>query len=50
MAFYANMHRISVLATEEGNTFESQNGVATVQPSSVKLDGQCEHNFRHIPV
>ena len=50
MAFFANMHSISALAIEEGNAFESQNGVAMVQPFSVKLDGQREHNFRHIPV
>lgn len=45
-----NMHCISALATEEGNAFESQNGVAMVQASKVKLSGHGGHDFRHILV
>lgn len=44
------MHCTSALATEEKNVFESQNGVAVVQTSKIKLGGHCICNFRHIPV
>ena len=31
----SDMHCTSAFATEEGNAFESQNGVAVVQPSKI---------------
>ena len=40
----------SALAIEEGNAFESQNGVAVVQTSNVKLGGHCIHGFGHVIV
>ena len=46
----SDMHCTSALATEEKNVFESQNGVAVVQTSKIKLGGHCICNFRHIPV
>ena len=45
-----NVRCASTLATEEGNAFESQNGVAVVLTTKVKLGGYCEHDFRLIPV
>ena len=44
------MHFVSALALVEGNAFESQNGVAVVQTSNVKIGGPCRSNFEHIPV
>ena len=44
------MHCISALAIEEENAFESQNGVAMVRASKVKLSGRGRHDFRHILV
>lgn len=44
------MHYTSALATEEGNSFESQNGVAMAQTSKVRLRGYCRHEFGHVPV
>ena len=45
----SNMHRISGLATEKGNAFESQNGVAVVQTSKVELViGRCRYDFRYV--
>ena len=40
----------SVLAIEEKNAFESQNGVAVFQTSKIKLGGHCICNFGHVPV
>ena len=40
----------SALAIEEGNTFESQNGVDVVQTSKGKLGGHCGCDFRQVPV
>ena len=46
----SDMHCTSALATEEGNGFESQNVVAVVQTSKVKLGGHCTCDFRHVLV
>lgn len=40
----------SALAIEEGNTFESQDGVAVVQTSKGKLGGRCGCDFGQVPV
>ena len=40
----------STLAIEEGNTFESQNGVAVVQTSKGKLGGHCGCDIRQVSV
>lgn len=40
------MHCISALATKEGNSFESQNGVAVVQASRVELGGRFGYEWR----
>ena len=44
----SDMHCISALVIEEGNMFESQNGVAVVQTSKVKLGGHRIPDFRHV--
>ena len=46
---HSNMPCTSTLAIEEGNTFESQNGVAVVQTSKVELViGHCRYDFRYV--
>lgn len=47
---FSDVPCISSLAFEDVNVFESQNGVAVVQTSEVKLGGHCVHDFRHIIV
>ena len=46
----SDTHCTSALATEEGDAFESQNGIAVVQISKVKLGGHYIHDFRHVLV
>ena len=43
----SDMRCTSALSIEEGNAFESQNGVAVVQTTKVKLGGHCIHDFGH---
>ena len=40
----------STLAIVEGNSFKSQNGVAVVQTSKVKLGGCCRYDLGHVLV
>ena len=40
----------STLANEEGNAFLSQNGIAVVQTSRVKLGGHHGRDFRQVSV
>ena len=47
---FSDVHFISSLAFEDVDIFESQNGVAVVQTSELKLGGHCVHDFRHIIV
>ena len=42
--------RALFLAFEDVDVFESQNGVAVVQTSEVKLGGHCVRDFRHVLV
>ena len=46
----SDMYCTSALAIEEGNAFESQNGVTVVQTSKVKWGGHCIRDFGHVPV
>lgn len=46
----SDMHCSSAFATDEGNAFESQSGVAAVQASKVRRRGPCKHDFGHIRV
>ena len=40
----------SALAIEEGDGFESQNGLAVVQTSKTKLGGHCIRDLRYVLV
>jgi len=46
----SDMHCTSALAIEEGNHFESQNGVVVVYASNVELGDHCMCDFRHVLV
>ena len=46
----SEMHCTYALAIKEGNAFESQNGVAVVRTSKVKLGGRCMCDFGHFLV
>lgn len=46
----SDMHCSSAFATDEGNAFESQSGVAVVQTCKVKRRGPCKHDFGHVCV